>query len=93
VGSIREIYQAYPHTGAVLPAMGYGPSQVAELAETIRRVPADLVMVASPIDLRRIVALDKPAVRVTYELKETGEVQLVDVLARRGLLGAAAAAR
>jgi predicted GTPase len=73
--------------------MGYGPSQVAELAETIRRVPADLVMVASPIDLRRIVALDKPAVRVTYELKETGEVKLVDVLARRGLLGAAAAAR
>jgi predicted GTPase len=88
VGSIREIYQAYPHTGAVLPAMGYGPTQMAELAETIRRVPADLVMVASPIDLRRIVALDKPAVRVTYELKETGEVRLADVLARRGLLGA-----
>jgi predicted GTPase len=92
VGSIREIYQAYPQTGAVLPAMGYGPSQVAELAETIRRVPADLVMVASPIDLRRIVALDKPAVRVTYELRETGEVKLADVLARRGLLGAPEAA-
>jgi predicted GTPase len=87
VGSIREIFQAYPQTGPVLPAMGYSPSQVAELAETIRRVPADLVMVASPIDLRRIVTLDKPAVRVTYELRETGEVKLADVLARRGLLG------
>ena len=92
VGSIREIFQAYPQTGAVLPAMGYGPAQVAELAETIRRVPADLVVVASPIDLRRVVALDKPAVRVTYELKETGDVTLSDVLARKGLLGAPAAA-
>ncbi len=87
VGSIREIFQAYPQTGAVLPAMGYGPAQVAELAETIRRVPADFVVVASPIDLRRVVALDKPALRVTYELQETGEVKLSDVLARRGLLG------
>jgi predicted GTPase len=92
VGSIREIFQAYPQTGAVLPAMGYGPAQVAELAETIRRVPADLVVVASPIDLRRIVALDKPALRVTYELQETGDVRLADVLAKRGLLGATAPA-
>ena len=92
VGSIREIFQAYPQTGAVLPAMGYGPAQVAELAETIRRVPADLVVVASPIDLRRIVALDKPALRVTYELLETGDLKLADVLAKRGLLGATASA-
>ena len=92
VGSIREIFQAYPQTGAVLPAMGYGPAQVAELAETIRRVPADLVVVASPIDLRRIVALDKPALRVTYELREVGDVKLADILAARGLLAARATA-
>ncbi len=92
VGSIREIYQAYPQTGPVLPAMGYGAQQVAELAETIRRVPADLVVVASPIDLRRVVTLDKPALRVTYELQETGDLKLSDVLARRGWLGARVAA-
>jgi len=93
VGSIREVFHAYPGTGPILPAMGYSPQQVAELAETIRRVPADFVVVASPIDLRRVVALDKPALRVTYELKETSELTLEDVLARRGLLGAHAAAR
>ncbi|MBI2615509.1 MAG: GTPase [Gemmatimonadetes bacterium] len=96
VGSIREIYESYPQTGPVLPAMGYSAAQVAELAETIRRVPADVVVVASPIDLRRLVALDKPAVRVTYELQEVGEPTLTDVLARHGLLGVrprAAAAR
>ncbi|OGU15675.1 MAG: GTPase [Gemmatimonadetes bacterium RIFCSPLOWO2_12_FULL_68_9] len=87
VGSIREIFERYPQTGPVLPAMGYSAAQVAELAETIRRVPADVVVVASPIDLRRLVALDKPAVRVTYELREVGEPTLTDVLARRGLLG------
>ena len=74
VGSIREIFHAYPATGPVLPAMGYGAEQVAELAETIHRVPADFVVVASPIDLRRIIELDKPALRVTYELKETGDL-------------------
>ncbi|HLB36873.1 MAG TPA: cyclic 2,3-diphosphoglycerate synthase [Gemmatimonadales bacterium] len=90
VGSIRQIFESYPRTGPVLPAMGYSPAQVAELAETIRRVPADLVIVASPIDLRRVIALDKPAVRVTYELQEVGEPTLTDVLSRHGLLGAKA---
>ena len=90
VGSIREIFERYPQTGPVLPAMGYSAAQVAELAETIRRVPADLVIVASPIDLRRVIALDKPAVRVTYELQEVGEPTLTDVLSRHGLLGAKA---
>lgn len=73
--------------------MGYSGTQVAELAETIRRVPADVVVVASPIDLRRIITRDKPAVRVTYELQEVGEPTLTDVLARRGLLGTRARAR
>jgi predicted GTPase len=92
VGSIRQVFHTYPGTGPVLPAMGYGAEQVADLAETIRRVPADFVVVASPIDLRRVITLDKPALRVTYELKETGDLKLEDILTRRGLLPAHAAA-
>ena len=87
VGSIRKVFEEYPQTGPVLPAMGYGEAQVAELAETIRQVPADVILVASPIDLRRLIALDKPALRATYELEELGELTLREVLERRGLLG------
>jgi predicted GTPase len=86
-GSIRDTFAKYPSTGAVLPAMGYGASQVRDLAETIRATPADVVMIATPIDLRRVVPLDKPAVRVRYELQEIGEPDLAtilqDFLARR----------
>ncbi len=70
VGSIRETYAKYPNAAGVLPAMGYGPAQVAELAETIRRTPCDAVVIGTPIDLRRVLRLEKPAVRVRYELKE-----------------------
>ena len=80
VGSIRETFAKWPQTGAVLPAMGYGPQQIAELAETIRQAPADLVIVATPIDLRRLMELDKPALRVRYELQEIGEPTLDDLL-------------
>ncbi len=80
VGSIQETYVKWPQTGAVLPAMGYGQEQMAELAETIRRAPVDLVLVATPIDLRRLIQLDKPALRVRYELQEIGEPTLADVL-------------
>jgi predicted GTPase len=70
VGSIREVYAKYPNAAGVLPAMGYGPAQVAELAETIRRTPCDAVVIGTPIDLRRVLQLDKPAVRVRYDLRE-----------------------
>ncbi len=80
VGSIRETYARWPQTGPVLPAMGYGQEQMAELAETIHRAPADLVIVATPIDLRRLIQLDKPTLRVRYELQEIGEPTLADVL-------------
>ncbi len=82
VGSIRDTYAAYPATGPVLPAMGYGEKQVRELAETIRRTPADLVVIGTPVDLARLVSLDKPSVRVRYELQELGEPTLTDVLER-----------
>jgi predicted GTPase len=80
VGSIQETFARYPTTGPVLPAMGYGRAQTEELAETIRRTPADLVLIATPIDLRRVVAFDKPALRVGYELQEIGQPTLADVV-------------
>jgi predicted GTPase len=83
VGSIRETFARYPTTGVVLPAMGYGPDQVRELAETINRSPAEVVIVGTPIDLRRLVALEKPVVRVRYELEEIGTPRLEDVLRER----------
>jgi predicted GTPase len=81
VGSIRDTFQKYPTTGAVLPAMGYGEHQVEELAATIRATPADLVLIATPIDLRHLIDFDKPTVRVRYELQEIGEPTLRDVVA------------
>ncbi len=86
VGSIAEIYERYPHLSSVLPAMGYGDEQVEELRETIARADADLVLIGSPVDLRRVFDLDKPALRVTYRLEEVGEPTLADVLAVHGLI-------
>ena len=76
VGSIEQTFRAYPTTGAVLPAMGYGEEQIAELGQTINNSPADLVIIGTPIDLRRIVEIDKPSVRACYELAERGEPKL-----------------
>ncbi len=67
VGSIGETYARFPHIGPVLPAMGYSEAQIKELEETISRVPADVVIIATPVDLRRIVKIDKPVVRVSYD--------------------------
>ena len=80
VGSIRETFQRYPKTGAVLPAMGYGAKQISELEETINATPVDLVLVATPIDLRRIVNIKHPTLRVSYELEEIGPVTLAGIL-------------
>jgi len=67
--------------GAILPAMGYGERQVQELEETIAAVPCDTVLVATPIDLRRVLKLNKPSTRVRYELQEIGVPDLKQVLA------------
>lgn len=80
VGSIAATFEAYPATGTLLPAMGYGDQQRADLEETIRRTPCDLVIVATPIDLSRVVTLDKPWRRVRYELQELGNPTLAEVL-------------
>ncbi len=86
VGSIRETFSRYPHIGPVLPAMGYSREQVADLAQTIARSPAEVVLVGSPVDLRRLVPFDRPALRVRYRLQEGGRPTLTDVLRRAGLL-------
>src|SRR5919201_1025397 len=78
VGSIAETFEAYPHVGALLPAMGYGRRQMEELRETIARSDADLVLIGTPIDLRRLIELDKPALRVTYRLQVIAEHGLVE---------------
>lgn len=83
VGSIIETYRRYPGTGNVLPAMGYGERQVAELGQTIAATPCDLVIIATPIDLRRLVRIDKPSVRVRYELDERTQPDLEAILRLR----------
>ncbi len=80
VGSILETFKKYPQTGSLLPAMGYGNNQIKELEETINKSDADLVMVATPIDLTRVLKLNKPSLRVFYELQEIGTPTLEDVL-------------
>jgi predicted GTPase len=80
VGSISEAYKKYTHIGPLLPALGYGEKQVAELKETIDHTPCDVVVIGTPIDLRRIITINKPTVRVKYELKVLGPVSLEHIL-------------
>ncbi len=82
VGSIRSTYEKYSHMTRILPAMGYSDTQRHELEETIRRTPCDLVLVATPIDLARIIKLDKPSLRVTYKNEEVTKPGLIDRLAK-----------
>ncbi|MBM3130924.1 MAG: GTPase [Chloroflexi bacterium] len=83
VGTLAETYQKYPDTGAVLPAMGYGGQQIADLAATIDRTPCDLVLSATPIDLTRVLKVNRPMQRVRYELQEIGQPSLADVLKQK----------
>lgn len=83
VGSIQDTYAQYPSTGPVLPAMGYGAQQMADLEVTINGSDADLVIAATPIDLRRIIKVRIPIERVRYELQIIGAPTLADLLAER----------
>jgi predicted GTPase len=80
VGTITRTFESYPGIGTLLPAMGYGEEQLRDLEATVERTPADLVLIATPIDLRRIVKITKPALRVSYELQEIGRPDLEDAL-------------
>ncbi len=80
VDSISETFRKYPKTGTLLPAMGYGNKQVKDLEETINRVDCDTVVIGTPIDLRRVVKLKKPSVRVRYELAEITKPGIKEIL-------------
>ena len=79
-GEIKKTYQTYPKIGTLLPAMGYSDQQIRDLEATINKVPCDVVIIGTPIDLKRIVKIKKPALRVTYELEEIGEPSLRTIL-------------
>lgn len=80
VGSITATYQKYPSTGTILPAMGYGDEMTRDLETTINNSDVDLVISATPIDLNRIIKVNKPMERVRYELQEIGQPTLEDIL-------------
>ncbi|MHA1579313.1 MAG: cyclic 2,3-diphosphoglycerate synthase [Candidatus Freyarchaeota archaeon] len=80
VGSIREVFRNYPQIGALLPAMGYSPEQIRELKETIEAVDCDSVIIGTPIDLRRFLKINKPTVRIKYDIQEIGKPDLEEAL-------------
>lgn len=80
VGSIKKTFQKFTHLDRVLPAMGYGNQQIAELEQTIDKADCDLVVVATPIDLSRLIRTNKRMLRVTYELEEIGSPNLEEIL-------------
>lgn len=80
VGSIAATYKKYPNTGTILPAMGYGDAQVRDLEKTINKSDVDLVISGTPIDLTRIIKVNKPMQRVRYELQEIGQPTLEEML-------------
>jgi len=83
VGAIKATYEKYPDTGTILPAMGYGDDMMHDLEETINRSDVDLVISATPIDLTRIIKINKPMQRVRYELQEIGDPTLESILKQK----------
>ena len=73
---ITQVFAAYPHIGAVLPAVGYAPAQIEALRATIERADADVVVAATPIDLRHLITVETPIIRARYEFVEAGEPTL-----------------
>jgi len=86
VESIQETYRAYPNIGTLLPAMGYGKKQMKDLEETINRADCDVVVIGTPIDLRRVININKPATRVRYYLKELSKPTIEDILKEKGII-------
>jgi predicted GTPase len=82
VGTIQETYHNYPEIGTLLPAMGYGEKQIKDLESTINQTECDLVLIGTPVDLNKLIKLNKPAIRVSYELQEIGKPDLEEALAK-----------
>jgi predicted GTPase len=80
VGKLSETFRLYPNIGTLLPAMGYGDEQVKDLETTINNTPCDVVVIATPIDLNRIVKINKPTVKVSYDLQEIGSPNLQGII-------------
>jgi len=87
VASISETFKKYPKIGILLPAMGYGDDQIKDLETTINKTDCDSVIIGTPVDLGRILKINKPSVRVNYDLKETGTVTIKSVLQAKGIIG------
>lgn len=83
VGTIKETFEKYPDIGMLLPAMGYSNKQIKDLEQTINKADVDTVIIATPIDLKRIVKINKPTARVGYDLQEIGTPTLEDILNKR----------
>ncbi|MHA1591632.1 MAG: cyclic 2,3-diphosphoglycerate synthase [Candidatus Heimdallarchaeaceae archaeon] len=86
VGSMKETFEKYPDIGTLLPAMGYFDQQLKDMEETINNTECDVVISATPIDITRLIKIDKPMVRVKYELEEIGFPKLKDILKEKGFL-------
>jgi predicted GTPase len=86
VGSIKTTFQKYNHLKRVLPAMGYGMKQINELEETINNTDADAVIIGTPIDLRSLININKPATRVTYSMDEKSAQIVINILKEKGLI-------
>jgi predicted GTPase len=80
VGSMKRVYVKYPHLGKAIPALGYGSHQIRELEKSLNRIPADAIIMATPVDLRKFMKLNKPAARVTYELQEKSGPKLEKII-------------
>ncbi|NMA69829.1 MAG: GTPase, partial [Desulfitobacterium sp.] len=80
VGKLKETFAIYPHIGALLPAMGYGEQQLKDLEESINNTDCDAVIIGTPIDLSRVIKINKPSTRVHYELNEVSSPNLEEIL-------------
>ncbi|MGQ3684657.1 MAG: cyclic 2,3-diphosphoglycerate synthase [Candidatus Loosdrechtia sp.] len=85
IGSIAEVFKEYTHIGKSLPAMGYGHAQIEELKETINRIPCDIVIIGTPVDLRKLIPIEKPADRVRYSFQEISTPGLRELLLQKKL--------
>lgn len=83
VGSLQNVFRKYTHLESILPAMGYGDEQIKELEQTVNAAPVDVVVIGTPINLGRVLTINKPSVRISYELEELGEPQLERLLEER----------
>ena len=83
VGEILATYKKYPDTGKILPAMGYGEQQIRDLEKTIENADVDMVIIGTPIDLTRVMKINRPSQRVRYELEEIGKPDLMDILKKK----------